>query len=164
MLPEKSDDFAAANSGGEGRKLRGPGMHNPVVFQPWALRGSAWRVYLISFLIAAGIFAVTTVLHYIISPAAETITKQPLADLLAALLVGLMAYRSYTRRRERIRLVYSRLQMIAEMNHHVRNALQTITLRIYSTGDRKLIDDVATATRRIDWALREILSGKKDKL
>jgi hypothetical protein len=130
----------------------------PMVTRAWALRGSTWRIYLMSFLIAAGIFLVTTVLHYVISPQAVTVTRQPLADLASALLVGLLAYRSYAGRRERMQQVFARLRMVAEINHHVRNALETITLRIYSTGDRKLIEDVSHATQRIDWALREILA------
>jgi hypothetical protein len=134
----------------------------PVV-QPWALRGSAWRPYFMAFLIAGGVFLMTTLLHFWISPPAENISMQPLADLAAALLVGLLAYRSYMRRRERMQLVYSRLHVVAETNHHVRNALEAITLRIYSTGDRKLINDVSSATRRIDWALREILGDGDDK-
>jgi hypothetical protein len=131
----------------------------PIVTRAWALRGPTWRIYFMSFLIAAGIFLVTTILHYLISPQAETVTRQPLADLASALLVGLLAYRSYAGRRDRMQQVFARLRAVADINHHVRNALETITLRIYSTGDRKLIEDVSHATQRIDWALREILAN-----
>jgi hypothetical protein len=133
-----------------------PGM----VEQPWVLRGPASRVYVMSFAVALGVFLLTTLMHFIIVPKAATLTRQPLADLLSALLIGFFAYSSYIRRRERMQWVFSRIRMVAELNHHVRNALQTITLRIYSTGDQKLIDDVSGATHRIDWALREILGSK----
>ena len=49
--------------------------------------------------------------------------------------------------------------MIAEMNHHVRNALQAIALSPYAEKSQQiqLIDESA---QRIQWALREILPGE----
>ncbi|PYP91107.1 MAG: hypothetical protein DMG65_08890 [Candidatus Angelobacter sp. Gp1-AA117] len=113
-----------------------------------------------SFIIAASVFIFTVTLHFIISPELDTVTKHPLADLLSALVIGLFAFRSYIRRRDRLQMVFSRIRTVADLNHHVRNALETITLRIYSTGDQALIKDITQATQRIDWALREILPDR----
>lgn len=125
--------------------------------RPWVLRGPLWRIYFMSFIIAASVFLCTVILHFIISPELNSVTKHPLADLLSALLIGLFAFRSYIRRRDRLQMVFSRIRMVADLNHHVRNALETITLRIYSTGDQALIQDITQATQRIERALREIL-------
>jgi len=128
--------------------------------RPWVLRGPLWRIYFMSFIIAAGVFMFTVTLHFIISPELDTVTRHPLADLLSALLIGLFAFRSYVRRRDRLQMVFSRIRTVADLNHHVRNALETITLRIYSTGDQALIKDITQATQCIDRALREILPDR----
>jgi hypothetical protein len=52
-----------------------------------------------------------------------------------------------------------RLRLIAEMNHHVRNALQVIYSSASCSSDRRHLDEIAGSVARIDWALREILPG-----
>jgi hypothetical protein len=48
--------------------------------------------------------------------------------------------------------------MIADMNHHTRNALQVIVSRsVLSMEDSDAIEDISQAVKRIDWCLREIL-------
>lgn len=58
-------------------------------------------------------------------------------------------------KRERQR-VNHKLQTIQLMNHHVRNALQTIIDSAYVHGH---LNEVQTSVHRIGWALREILPG-----
>jgi hypothetical protein len=50
------------------------------------------------------------------------------------------------------------LRIIADMNHHVRNALQVIQCRVV-VADGAAIRDIDEAVKRIDWALREVLPG-----
>jgi two-component sensor histidine kinase len=50
-----------------------------------------------------------------------------------------------------------RLEVIAEMNHHVRNALQVISLSTYSSADQKQLAAIKESVNRIQWALREVL-------
>jgi hypothetical protein len=48
--------------------------------------------------------------------------------------------------------------MIADMNHHTRNALQVIVSRsVLSMADSNAVEDIRQAVKRIDWCLREIL-------
>lgn len=75
-------------------------------------------------------------------------------DLLAGLIVGLITF-LLERRREQY--LADRLQVIALMNHHVRNALQAIKFAQHTEHHVKVIDD---SVARIEWALREVLSGK----
>jgi hypothetical protein len=51
----------------------------------------------------------------------------------------------------------ARMQVIAEMNHHIRNALSPISLSLDATEDQQLERVISEAVDRIDWALREIL-------
>jgi signal transduction histidine kinase len=52
----------------------------------------------------------------------------------------------------------ARMRMIAEMNHHVRNALAAISLSVYAKNDPQLEAITRDAIQRIDWALREVLT------
>jgi hypothetical protein len=57
-----------------------------------------------------------------------------------------------------------RTRMIAEMNHHIRNALQVIQ---YGLSDNAVLppEYVRNAIKRIEWALREVLpdhQGRKE--
>jgi hypothetical protein len=59
--------------------------------------------------------------------------------------------------RQRAAFVSSRMRVIAEMNHHIRNALQVIQ---FSARNQKNDDEVKAmreAVQRITWALREVL-------
>ena len=74
-------------------------------------------------------------------------------DLILGLLAGLLMF-AYEQKRHSA--IVKRIQVIAAMNHHVRNALQTITLSRYAEHSEQiqLIDE---STKRIKWALRELL-------
>ncbi len=89
----------------------------------------------------------------------------PRTDILieSNLLTGVVAAVFYAyfsnSERERRRLVRQRLRTIADMNHHIRNALQIIT---YAASARKRDDSVEmirTSVERVEWALREVLPG-----
>lgn len=75
-------------------------------------------------------------------------------DLLGAVIVGLI---SFLVERRRDKYLADRLEIIALMNHHVRNALQAIKFAHHTQQHLRIIDD---AVARIEWALREVLSGK----
>jgi hypothetical protein len=76
-------------------------------------------------------------------------------DLLGGILVGVLLFVDQCRRR---RYLVERLDTIGLMNHHVRNALQSIQYARYTRDDVQIIED---AVARIDWALREILPGRQ---
>lgn len=78
-------------------------------------------------------------------------------DAMGAVIAGAIFY-LYEQRRAR--LLRERLNMIALMNHHVRNALQSIAFLAFETDRKKQTDIIKESVERIDWALREILPGK----
>lgn len=50
------------------------------------------------------------------------------------------------------------MSIVADMNHHIRNALQVIVSRsVLSMADSSAVDDIRQAVARIDWCLREVL-------
>src|SRR5438270_13045382 len=75
----------------------------------------------------------------------------------AGFAAGWFAMKSFDRERERRRNIAERLKMIGDLNHHVRNALQSIQLSAYSTHDQAIIASVSESVQRIEWALREIV-------
>jgi hypothetical protein len=72
-------------------------------------------------------------------------------DLLGGAIVGIIIFLD---ERRRARYLATRLQVIALMNHHVRNALQAIKFAHQTDQQVRLIDE---SVARIEWALREIL-------
>ena len=78
-----------------------------------------------------------------------------LSNLLIGLVAGTLVYVLSARERQRQAYVEWRLRVIADMNHHIRNALQVITF--YSTKGEKQDVGIVEAVERIQWALREVL-------
>jgi hypothetical protein len=74
-------------------------------------------------------------------------------NLLGGVIVGLI---SFLDERRRQRYLSDRLHVIALMNHHVRNSLQTI---MFAHNTEKEVEFIHEAVLRIEWALREILPG-----
>jgi hypothetical protein len=79
-----------------------------------------------------------------------------LNDILSALFVAVLVITYERRRRKRIR---ERLEVIELMNHHVRNALQIISLSPHAHQREENLGLIREAIGRIEWALREILPG-----
>lgn len=59
----------------------------------------------------------------------------------------------------RRRMVQARLGVIADMNHHIRNALQVISYGTATHGGKKETEMMRESIYRIEWALREVLPG-----
>jgi hypothetical protein len=78
-------------------------------------------------------------------------------NLITACLIGLIVF-AYERRRSRD--IRQRLRVIAAMNHHIRNALQSILWAPYYESQPKQIKSIRDSVERIEWALREILPGE----
>jgi len=76
-----------------------------------------------------------------------------LSDVLTSLITGSLFFLyGHARRKELAR----RLETIALMNHHIRNALQVISASTYIDRARE-VGAIEEAVNRIQWALREIL-------
>jgi signal transduction histidine kinase len=67
-----------------------------------------------------------------------------------------LAYRQQQHRRE-LELMEQRMQIVGDMNHHIRNALQVIVYFAQNAKDRESADRLRDSIDRIQWALREVL-------
>jgi signal transduction histidine kinase len=83
------------------------------------------------------------------------------SPLIAAVVTGVLAMRLQAIARERRVQSLRRYQIIADMNHHVRNALEVISMETYVSA-LKEAEHMREALNRIDWALKEVLPGLND--
>ncbi|HSE47850.1 MAG TPA: hypothetical protein VLA96_01445 [Terriglobales bacterium] len=73
-----------------------------------------------------------------------------------ALAAWFLWYWQQQHRRE-MELMQQRVEIVSEMNHHVRNALQVITFFAHKAEDRESAAQLRESIERIQWALREVL-------
>ncbi|MGB7553186.1 MAG: hypothetical protein WBM04_02360 [Candidatus Korobacteraceae bacterium] len=81
------------------------------------------------------------------------------SNFLTGLVAGFLFFSLSNHERLRRKLVRERLRTIAEMNHHIRNALQVITYASASKTESRSVDLIRDSVERIEWALREVLPG-----
>jgi signal transduction histidine kinase len=107
-----------------------------------------------------------TLVIFIVSSAADLLMLREhetaritieLSDGVSAFAIGLLSFqlvRMYQERRAKLR---ERVEVIAAMNHHVRNALQVISLSTHGKENKEEIAAIRESMNRIQWALRELL-------
>src|SRR5579872_7414098 len=122
-----------------------------------------WRRKLLlvvaGFAIAA--FLVIEITHYLLVPELGPYRERVIAEAGSALILAMLAARLLQNAYKARQQALARLQLIAEVNHHVRNALEVISLSAYITRDEEAIRRIMEGVNRIDWALREILPQEK---
>jgi len=109
-----------------------------------------------SFLLGFGLFVLGAGLQSILQQRSLTHTSIYLDDLVLGVLAGLMAFAYEHRRSRELR---QKLAVISAMNHHVRNALQTISYVPYTEQAKQMLL-IQQSVNRIQWALNEILPGE----
>ncbi len=102
-------------------------------------------------------FLVTELMHYLLVADIGRYQERLLAEGLSAFVVSCLTAKLIRISRERHRLTMARMQVIAEMNHHIRNALAPISLSVDATENQQLMHAILQGVDRIDWALKEIL-------
>ncbi|HLK33602.1 MAG TPA: hypothetical protein VKT29_10970 [Terriglobales bacterium] len=120
-----------------------------------SMRYRAWRI--------ATLVAVTVaILGYVSDRLILSYDPRPIFAALDALALGLISGSiAWFYQRRRNRYIAERLEVIADMNHHVRNDLQVIQYSAYMTHNTEHIQRIEESLGRIDWALREVLTGKQ---
>lgn len=83
-----------------------------------------------------------------------------LSNLLTGIVAGAFFWEARRRDSERRKFIRERLRTISEMNHHIRNALQVISLYSYRERDEKTMQDLGHAVNRIEWALSDVLPAE----
>jgi signal transduction histidine kinase len=148
LMPDSAREATVASSAPKTAVGRGVPRIEPTSLR--FLLGAALGVGIISFL-------ATEFMHYMLVPDLGRSNERFLAEGLSALLVSCLTAKLIHISRGRHRLTVARMQVIAEMNHHIRNALTPISLSTQVIENRQLIRIISESIDRVDWALREIL-------
>jgi signal transduction histidine kinase len=138
------------------RGMNGPGL--PAVRGRSRIRPGT-RQFVLGPALGVGVasFLATELMHYLLVPDIGRQQERLLAEGLSALIVSCLIAKLAHLAQERHRLVEARMQVIAEMNHHIRNAMTSMWLTAQVNDDRQLVRVISEGVNRIDWALREIL-------
>jgi len=107
-----------------------------------------------SFVLGFGVFLLGVALRTILDTWKVSGVAAAVDDLLIGILAGLVVF-AYERHQHKA--VLDRMRIIAEMNHHVRNALQPILYSPFLKEQAEQVRTIQEGTRRIEWALREVL-------
>lgn len=102
-------------------------------------------------------FAVTEFMHYLLVADLGRRWERFLAQGVSALVVALLAAKLMQVERQRREANLLRLQVISEMNHHIRGALAAISLSTDAIQNDECIRSISESVDRIEWALREVL-------
>jgi hypothetical protein len=117
------------------------------------------RRALFSFFLGFGIFILGVSLRTVLDKLGVGGVPALIDDLLVGIVAGAMVF-AYERHQHK--LVLARMRVIAEMNHHVRNALQPILYSPFLQEQAEQVRTIQEGTRRIEWALREVLPGEAE--
>jgi len=79
-----------------------------------------------------------------------------LSDGISAAVIGVLCFWLVRLHQERRQQLRHKVEVIADMNHHVRNALQVISLTSHGK-DKEEIAAIRESVGRIQWALKELL-------
>ena len=109
-----------------------------------------------SFALGCGIFLLGVTLRALLDSLGVGGVTAAVDDLLIGVLAGLLVF-AYERHQHR--QILEKMRVISEMNHHVRNALQPIMYSPYLQEQAEQVRTIQEGTRRIEWALREVLPG-----
>jgi hypothetical protein len=125
----------------------------------WLATASRARLRWVSVALAFVFFAVTQGMHWAFFPLTdlELLGRRMAGDGLGAVLVGLLVYRVLIGLHERRRATLDRLRLIGELNHHIRNSLQTIQFSAQTLDHEESIQQINESVARISRVLREIV-------
>ena len=112
-----------------------------------------------SFLLGFGLFVLGAGLQGMLEHRGFARVSVYLDDLVLGVFAGLMVFAYEHRRSRELR---QKLAVISAMNHHVRNALQTISYVPYTEQAKQMLL-IQQSVNRIQWALSEILPGDGDE-
>ncbi|HLW88734.1 MAG TPA: hypothetical protein VKR57_09580 [Terriglobales bacterium] len=128
-------------------------------------RSTGWEsnppVKLVSLGVGLVAFLATEFMHYLLVPNIGRHWERLLAEGVSAVVVALLTTRLMQAESQRREAALLRMQVISEMNHHIRNALAAVTLTTDSIQNQQCIRVISQSVDRIEWALREILLRPK---
>lgn len=116
------------------------------------------RPFVVLVLIFAALsFFVIEIMHYLLVSDLEGHMERLLAEGGSALILGCLLAKLVDSANKLRQTTAARLQVVEEMNHHIRNALSAIVFSTYLAQNEQATGNITQAVGRIEWALREIL-------
>ena len=112
--------------------------------------------------VAIAVFILDDTLDHLMLHISSASIALEISDAITAILIGALTTQVVVFYRQRQLQSQARVQRIAEMNHHVRNALQVITYWSLAEKEKRQVELVQDAVNRIQWALREVLPRDDD--
>lgn len=115
------------------------------------------RVEFVAMALGAASFVMEELMHFLLVPNIGRHWERLLAEVISAVVVGWLAallMKAVNRHRAAILL---RMQVISEMNEHVRTALDEISLTTQTIENQQCIRKISESMGHIEWALREVL-------
>jgi len=119
------------------------------------------RVIVVSVMVGLVSFLVTELMHRFLVSDLGRHWERLLAEGVSAVVVaGLTAgFANAANQRQEAALL--RMQVISEMNHHIRNALAAISLTADSIQNHECVRVISDSVDRIEWTLRAVLLRRK---
>ncbi|HZQ90490.1 MAG TPA: hypothetical protein VFA60_01715 [Terriglobales bacterium] len=116
------------------------------------------KIVLLSVAFATLVFAVGLGLDLLLIEQHEprSLTLE-ISDAFTGMVAGALFLRLLIYGQRRRRELERRLEMIAEMNHHIRNALQVIAFSRHLPPEKEPLAAIDASVKRIQWALKELL-------
>ncbi len=114
---------------------------------------------LIATCVGVVVFAASMAIDWLLFAHSERAVAVVASNALAALVTAALVFTVLAfGRRQRLEME-TRMEALLEVNHHIRNALQSLTFAAGSLKNRQERESeaVSEAIQRIQWALREVL-------
>ncbi len=119
------------------------------------------RVLLVSVAMGLASFLATELMHYLLVPDIGRRWERLLAEGVSAVVVAGLTAGFMNAANQRQEAALLRMQVISEMNHHIRNALGAISLTTDSIQNQESVRVISESVDRIEWTLREVLLRRK---
>ncbi len=130
---------------------------------PWIYRARRWQLWCLALAVGVCVFFASMAIDFILyRSGVMPLAMFSVSDGLAGAIAAIFALTLVNHASERRRAILQRIQMVSELNHHIRNALELIQLSAHFTEDAAAIATINDAAKRIDWALKEILPNEKE--
>ena len=120
-----------------------------------------WIEWLIPLAVGLACFAITELMHRLLAPDIGCQKERWLAEAVSAVVVSVLVAKLAAMVRQQHQAMLARVQIVSELNHHIRNALAAISLSADLSRNQGCIRVISESVHRIDWALREILPRKQ---
>jgi hypothetical protein len=102
-------------------------------------------------------FLATEFMHSVLVPYLGRRWERWSAEGVSGAVVALLTFKLMQIANQRREAALLRMQVISEMNRHIRDALAAISLSTESIENRQSIEVISQSVDHIEWALREIL-------